>query len=168
MAKFKVGDVVSVEREAAEMIGNPALARKRGRVTKVLPGGYYEVDGELGATGLELTDAELILANYCRSTNAVVAKALYATRNACGTARNAGAENQIGKRFGNVEVSAWDFDGNRYFKFGLGIPFNDPSMAVGKVGSKEYAISKAKESLKRHRQDIADIEKGIEWLKAAK
>lgn len=89
-AKFKVGDVVSVKREAAEMIDNPALARKRGRVTKVLPGGYYEVDGELGATGLELTDAELTLANSracngVRSRNAVVAKAL----NACGTARNA-------------------------------------------------------------------------------
>lgn len=83
-AKFKVGDVVSVKREAAEMIDNPALARKRGRVTKVLPGGYYEVDGELGATGLELTDAELTLANGVRSRNAVVAKAL----NAC--ARNAG------------------------------------------------------------------------------
>ena len=76
--KFKVGDVVSVKREAAEMIDNPALARKRGRVTKVLPGGYYEVDGELGATGLELTDAELILANACRSTNAVVANAMAA------------------------------------------------------------------------------------------
>lgn len=89
-AKFKVGDVVSVKREAAEMIDNPALARKRGRVTKVLPGGYYEVDGELGATGLELTDAELTLANSracngVRSRNAVVAKAL----NACGTVRNA-------------------------------------------------------------------------------
>lgn len=69
MAKFKVGDVVSVKREAAEMIDNPALARKRGRVTKVLPGGYYEVDGELGATGLELTDAELTLANS-RACNA--------------------------------------------------------------------------------------------------
>lgn len=78
-AKFKVGDVVSVKREAAEMIDNPALARKRGRVTKVLPGGYYEVDGELGATGLELTDAELTLANGVRSRNAVVQKAL----NAC-------------------------------------------------------------------------------------
>lgn len=89
-AKFKVGDVVSVKREAADGIGNPALARKRGRVIKVLPGGYYEVDGELGATGLELTDAELTLANSracngVRSTNAVVAKAL----NACGAARNA-------------------------------------------------------------------------------
>ena len=69
MAKFKVGDVVSVKREAAEMIDNPALARKRGRVTKVLPGGYYEVDGELGATGLELSDAELTLANS-RAANA--------------------------------------------------------------------------------------------------
>lgn len=90
MAKFKIGDVVSVKREAAEMIDNPALARKRGRVTKVLPGGYYEVDGELGATGLELTDAELTLANSracngVRSRNSVVANAL----NACGTARNA-------------------------------------------------------------------------------
>lgn len=83
MAKFKVGDVVSVKREAAEMIDNPALARKRGRVTKVLPGGYYEVDGELGATGLELTDAELTLANSraCNSTNPVVANAMNA-RNA--------------------------------------------------------------------------------------
>ncbi|MBQ1428752.1 MAG: hypothetical protein IIZ06_03705 [Kiritimatiellae bacterium] len=96
MAKFKVGDVVSVKREAAEVIDNPALARKRGRVTKVLPGGYYEVDGELGATGLELTDAELTLANSracngVRSRNAVVAKAI----NACGAARNA--------NFGSVE-----------------------------------------------------------------
>lgn len=82
MAKFKVGDVVSVSREAAEMIDNPALARKRGRVTKVLPGGYYEVDGELGATGLELSDAELTLANSVRSRNAVVAKALNACANA--------------------------------------------------------------------------------------
>jgi hypothetical protein len=87
MAKFKVGDVVSVKREAAEMIDNPALARKRGRVTKVMPGGYYEVDGELGATGLELMDEELTIANSracnsVRSRNAVVDKAL----NAC--ARN--------------------------------------------------------------------------------
>ena len=69
MAKFKVGDIVSVKREAAEMIDNPALARKRGKVTKVLPGGYYEVDGELGATGLDLTDEELTLAN-AKSCNA--------------------------------------------------------------------------------------------------
>ena len=82
-AKFKVGDVVSVKREAAEMIDNPALARKRGRVTKVLPGGYYEVDGELGATGLELTDAELILANS-HAANSVVANALKACGNAIG------------------------------------------------------------------------------------
>lgn len=75
--KFKVGDKVSVKREAAEAIDNPALARKRGRVTKVLPGGYYEIDGELGATGLELTDAELTLANsrVCNSSNTVVRKA---------------------------------------------------------------------------------------------
>lgn len=98
MAKFKIGDVVSVKREAAEMIDNPALARKRGRVTKVLPGGYYEVDGELGATGMELTDAELTLANSracngVRSRNSVVAKAL----NAC--ARNGGIDDfEVGDR----------------------------------------------------------------------
>lgn len=102
MAKFKVGDVVSVKREAAEMIGNPALARKRGRVTKVLPGGYYEVDGELGAAGLELTDAELTLANSStcntvRSRNAVVAKAL----NAC--ARNATAYVNITSELNLIE-----------------------------------------------------------------
>lgn len=62
-AKFKVGDRVRVRQEAADVIENPALARKTGKVIRVLPGGYYEVDGELGATGLELSDAELISAN---------------------------------------------------------------------------------------------------------
>jgi hypothetical protein len=105
-AKFKVGDVVSVKREAAEMIDNPALARKRGRVTKVLPGGYYEVDGELGATGLELSDAELTLANSSarngvRSRNAVVAKAL----NACARNANFGSVEDA-ERYSEQEVRA--------------------------------------------------------------
>ena len=83
MAKFKVGDVVRVKDEAAREIGNPSLARKTGRI-KSISGGYIEVDGDLGDTGLELTEHELTFANSCgiRSTNAAVQDAL---NSACAT-----------------------------------------------------------------------------------
>ena len=150
MAKFKVTDEVIYK-------GKHYLVHEvNGNKVKI-----SDWEGDERTVGVN--DPDLKALNAC-ARNAVVAKAL----NSCGTARNGGAENHIGKRFGNVEVSAWDFDGNRHFEFGLGIPFNEPSRTVGKVGSKEYAISKAEESLKRHRQNIADIEKGIAWLKAAK
>ena len=87
-AKFKIGDRVRITQKAADFIDNPALARKRGTVKKVLPGGYYEVDGDLGATGLELSDNELELAYNSRtSTNSVVRNAMAANKRVARNAR---------------------------------------------------------------------------------
>jgi hypothetical protein len=78
MAKFKVGDKVELLANPYAGIGNVVEVTPVGTIKAVFP----ERSGDTVNVFLE---RDLRLANSCRSTNAVGAKAL----NACGTARNA-------------------------------------------------------------------------------
>jgi hypothetical protein len=84
---IKVGDTVTYKLDAPGNKGKKYIVLEEGRTGYVW---LADMDGR--GNGMEVKRADLVAANSCRSTNAVVAKAL----NACGTARNAwGDEAQV-------------------------------------------------------------------------
>lgn len=77
---IKVGDTVTYKLDAPGNKGKKYIVLEEGRTGYVW---LADMDGR--GNGMEVKRADLVAANSCRSTNAIVAKAL----NACGTARNA-------------------------------------------------------------------------------